>query len=146
MNSKTVLMQCAKCGQQFRIKALAGTLRVTCPKCAWQWNWPETRAPFTRAAGAFDDPIGEIWRDLFVQPRLSYAAAAAVLLAGLVLGIGWQRLQQRTETEESPDPLELTNAVPPSQFHEKKAEPSIESLLPSNGIDFNPTNTPGNHL
>ncbi|MGO8696400.1 MAG: hypothetical protein ACLQVY_01590 [Limisphaerales bacterium] len=98
---------------------------------------------------------------MVLRPRLSYAAAAAVLVAGLVLGIYWerfqQRLQQSPDTEEGvPDPLELTNAAPAVQSHAKtsaapgprttNAVPSVERLLPSNGVDFNPPNPLGTNL
>ena len=83
------------------------------------------RAPPAPAPEEISDARADkAWRAVVLRPRLSYAAAAAVLVAGLVLGIYWerfqQRLQQSPDTEEGvPDPLELTNAAPAVQSHAK---------------------------
>jgi len=151
------MMQCARCGQKFRIATTHGTVHVTCPKCSAQWDWPEagisggTTEEFSNARAV------EAWRAVVLRPRLSYAAAAAVLLAGLILGIYWERFQQRPVAEEEvSDSLELTNAATEVQSHAKTSEasgpratnavPSVERLLPSNGVDFNPSNPLGTNL
>jgi hypothetical protein len=149
-------MRCAKCGQQFRIIAAAGTVHVTCPKCAAQWDWPEAGTLGMTPEEASSTRANEFWREMVLQPRLSYAASAAVLLAGLGLGVCWERFQQGPVAEDGADSLKLTNTAPSVQSQAKNAGasgarrpnavPSVEGLLPSNGIDFNPTNPVGTNL
>jgi DNA-directed RNA polymerase subunit RPC12/RpoP len=156
MTSATVMMRCAKCGQGFRILAAAGTVHVTCPKCSAQWDWPEAGVSGATPEEASNAQANEFWREMVLQPRLSYAASTVVLLAGLGLGIFCERFQQRRGAEEEADSFELTNAPPLVQPQAKTAGapgahptnlvPSVEGLLPSNGVDFNPTNPVGTKL
>ena len=155
------MMQCARCGQKFRIATTGGTVHVTCPKCTAQWDWPEAGASGATPEEVSNARANEAWRAVVLQPRLSYAAAAAVLVAGLFLGVYWERFQQRLQqspvTEEDvSDSLELTNAAPAVQSHGKTSAasgpratnevPSVERLLPSNGVDFNPPNPVGTNF
>ncbi len=143
MNAATLLVSCPKCRLKFRIVISSGAVHVTCPRCRAQWDW--------RPPASSDGAVGQMrnfWQSAFLRPRLSFAASAAVLLAGLGLGLYWGHYQWAPTSLQSPPPPIASTNVPPLTRPAKPAatnRPSsalesrpIESLLPSNDLNFEP--------
>jgi hypothetical protein len=141
MSSTTIPIQCAKCGQKFRIAPSDGPVHLTCPKCAAQWDWQESIPP-ERLGGK----MSGFWRGAVLVPRLSYAGSAGVLLAGVGLGLALGYHQAAPPADDLSFPPALTDSPPPVHSSAQFSKPApaaaiqidaVESLLPSNGVDFN---------
>ena len=144
MNATTILVQCPKCGQKIRIVATNDQVHITCPKCRALWDWNKGGT----TGGAFREKMRgrtrDFWRAAVLQPRISFAGAAAALVAGLALG-AYLGIHERTDASRKPPAGDFTAVLPAVQRgtpsgSNRPAVPTkslpIERLLPSNGVDF----------
>jgi hypothetical protein len=79
--SNAILLDCPKCGRKIRISGVAGTVHVTCPACGEQWDWPKRREAKRQGVRK------SRWRVELFRVRFSGAQLAAVLVAGIGIGI-----------------------------------------------------------
>jgi hypothetical protein len=145
MSSTTLLMCCQKCGEKFRIKTSHGTVHVTCPKCKTQWDWRDFSSSGRVDREKWRNRALDLWHVAARKPRLSYAASAALLLAGFGLGAILAHYEWTLPPDDLPLPAGLTNlppALPPSASHRTNRETGpletspVDALLPANGVDF----------
>lgn len=156
----TILLECPKCGQKFRIRTAPGTVHVTCPGCRRAWEWPDD---FPRTApkregkppqAAWPSAIASNLRAIIAPRQISLVWLGVVFIAGagvgMYVGSHWWR-----KGGEAPGAVAIaTNATPSNGLPASIADPletnatpqvklTLDELLPSNnaaGAQTNRTN------
>jgi predicted RNA-binding Zn-ribbon protein involved in translation (DUF1610 family) len=148
--SKTILLDCPKCGRKIGIPGASGTVHVTCPSCGEQWDWAKRRAPALgakwQAARASSGPFLEkavFWfgRALF-PPRFSGIQVIVALVGGIGIGVmvGDKLAIRRMDSE--PDPINVSLPESPGTNYQRSVNSlEMQGVGQKNDEPF-PTNFP----